>query len=229
MLFIITGASKGLGCELSKIALKNRHDVLGVSRSCSIHSNSYQHSYTDLSNIDELQLLCSNINRIISIYKKVVLVNNAATIGKIDSIGNLEQDAIVLACNLNFLAPFFISKSLVKSLENNEYELMIVNISSGAASKAIDGWSLYCTTKSALKMLGDVIEAESFLNSRKNIRVLLIDPGVIDTKMQDTLRDSSKSHFSKQELFVSYKEQGTLKSPVDAALEVYTKIIGSYE
>jgi len=63
----------------------------------------------------------------------------------------------------------------------------IVNVSSGAAIRPLDGWSAYCTGKAGLAMLTRAIMLE---NTANGIRVFGFQPGTTDTDMQVTIRAS---------------------------------------
>jgi 3-oxoacyl-[acyl-carrier protein] reductase len=64
---------------------------------------------------------------------------------------------------------------------------VIINISSGAATGAIEGWSHYCATKAAVLSLTRCAHKE---NAQDNIRVVGLSPGTVATEMQRTIKDS---------------------------------------
>jgi 3-oxoacyl-[acyl-carrier protein] reductase len=70
----------------------------------------------------------------------------------------------------------------------------IVNVSSGAAHRPLEGWSAYCTGKAALAMLTRAVALE---NGEAGIRVFGFAPGTIDTDMQVTIRASGVNQISK--------------------------------
>ena len=63
----------------------------------------------------------------------------------------------------------------------------IVNISSGAAHRAMEGWSAYCASKAGLAMLTKSLALEY---GPLGIRVFGFAPGIVDTDMQASIRAS---------------------------------------
>ncbi len=70
----------------------------------------------------------------------------------------------------------------------------IVNVSSGAAHRALEGWSAYCASKAGLAMLTKSI-AEEY--GPAGIRVFGFGPGMVDTEMQATVRASGINPISR--------------------------------
>ena len=69
----------------------------------------------------------------------------------------------------------------------------IVNVSSGAAYRPLEGWSAYCAGKAGLAMLTRAIALET---AGKGIRVFGFSPGTIDTEMQVKIRASGMNVIS---------------------------------
>jgi 3-oxoacyl-[acyl-carrier protein] reductase len=69
----------------------------------------------------------------------------------------------------------------------------IVNVSSGAALRPLEGWSAYCAAKAGLAMLTRSIALE---NASKGIRIFGFQPGTTDTDMQVTIRASGVNRVS---------------------------------
>src|SRR5690606_5817181 len=92
----------------------------------------------------------------------------------------------------------------------------VLNISSGAGRNPYEGWSSYCTSKAGLDMFTRCVAAEQ-QSENYPVRVLSIAPGVIDTKMQQVIRDTKPEDFVHLNRFVELKQSGKLVSPGDAA------------
>ena len=69
----------------------------------------------------------------------------------------------------------------------------IVNVSSGAALRPLEGWSAYCSGKAGLAMLTQAIALET---QGKGIRVFGFQPGTTDTDMQVLIRASGINQIS---------------------------------
>ena len=111
------------------------------------------------------------------------------------------------------------SGSAAGLLKQSSPEINIVNISSGAARSAYEGWGEYCTSKSALKMACQVMGAENKSNSR--LCILNLEPGVINTPMQDKVRNSDPKSFPKLSKFTDLHKNGELLEPEEVAIKIY--------
>jgi NAD(P)-dependent dehydrogenase (short-subunit alcohol dehydrogenase family) len=69
----------------------------------------------------------------------------------------------------------------------------VINISSGAAHRALEGWSAYCCAKAGFAMLTTALALET---TRSGVRVFGLAPGVVDTDMQVTIRASGINRVS---------------------------------
>ena len=108
--------------------------------------------------------------------------------------------------------------NFVKKYQKYSNKRTIINISSGAGRRAVDAWSVYCASKSALDMISETIAKEqSFQSPEHQIKIFSIAPGVIDTHMQDQIRAVSADDFSTVEKFISLKENNELSSPEESA------------
>jgi len=70
----------------------------------------------------------------------------------------------------------------------------IVNMSSGAATSALEGWSHYCASKAAVLALTRCTHREY---GAKGIRVVGLSPGTVATDMQVLIRDSGVNPVSR--------------------------------
>lgn len=218
-LYIITGCSKGLGRALKeKLCLDLDNKVLGISRTQMEKRDNFSHLCLDLA---DPQAIIMNLGRIFPSgdFQKMILINNAGSIGEIAPLGKLEPKGIQDIFSLNLIAPAILINGYVKQYQNSESEKIVINISSGAAQKAMDGWSGYCGSKAGLNQLSLVAEEESKLKG-SGIKFYALSPGIIDTEMQSEIRSTSLDNFSRGESFRSLKSQGDLVSPDSVADKV---------
>jgi len=73
---------------------------------------------------------------------------------------------------------------------------VIINLSSGAATNALEGWSHYCATKAAVLSLTKCGHKEW---ADSGIRVVGLSPGTVATDMQEVIRDSGVNPVSKMD------------------------------
>jgi NAD(P)-dependent dehydrogenase (short-subunit alcohol dehydrogenase family) len=69
----------------------------------------------------------------------------------------------------------------------------IVNLSSGAAHKPMEGWSAYCAGKAGLAMVTRSLHLEY---AARGVRAFGFAPGVVDTDMQGAIRASGMNPVS---------------------------------
>lgn len=227
-LYIITGASKGLGKALVKTLIKNpNHKVIGVSRSTIPSTSNYKHVSIDLADLSALQNALPEILPV-GDFDKLVLINNAGWIGEIAPIGKLDPEGINAIHQINIVVPTILMNTFVSNYKGLEARKTVINISSGAAGKAVDGWSGYCASKAALNQMTLVADAESKLYNY-GIRYYALSPGIIDTPMQEDIRSAERENFSQIEKFRNFKSQNELSSPEDTAKKVLYLIENSNE
>jgi|694.fasta_scaffold70054_3 short-subunit dehydrogenase len=163
-LIIITGSKNGLAKKIKK-NLEKKYNVFSISK------NDY-----DLSIYSDVIRLIRKLKKIIK-FKKILFINNAATLGNIDRLGKLNNKKILQTVNLNFLTPFLLVNFFLKKL-NVGY----VNITSGSAFTYKDKLSLYSVTKLATFKLFKYIKKEN-----NEIFVKNLNPGILKTNMNKVL------------------------------------------
>ncbi len=217
-LYIITGVNRGLGEAIFNKLLKNNEAIFAISRTFNssqenlTKSNIYllKHDLSKKITPEVLDVLKKNVK----IYKEIIFINNASTITPIGKIGEFNNDDIENIIYLNTIAPIIITNHLIKYNKN----LTVLNISSGAAKRPITGWSLYCATKSANEMFYETLKEYDF------ITIYNINPGVIDTGMQKTIRNTSSDKMPNVSLFNELYDDNKLQKAEDVAVKVLNYI-----
>jgi NAD(P)-dependent dehydrogenase (short-subunit alcohol dehydrogenase family) len=93
-------------------------------------------------------------------------------------------------------------------------------ISSGAGRQAIPGWGVYCATKAALDRYAEVVSVEQGTRAR----IVAVAPGVINTPMQETIRNADSKRFPVLDTFVQLHQQGALAQPAHVAEQLLSFI-----
>ncbi|BEU86834.1 hypothetical protein TAMA11512_02980 [Selenomonas sp. TAMA-11512] len=135
----------------------------------------------------------------------------------------LSNQRIQEAAQINFVSPMLFCNQLVEICRRHQKKLKIINISSGAANHPIAGWGAYCSTKAAFKMFLDVLAEQGKVGG--DIEVIHVDPGVMDTGMQEQIRSADAKSFPRLAEFQSYKAAGKLRDPDEVAQEIIRKYI----
>ena len=211
----ITGTSRGIGKAIAEILLEYNYIVFGYSRTNTITHQHFTHVKINLSNLKEIQDF--SFPRLKT--KQVLLINNAATIGSIAPLHLKKEEEIVNEYNINIIAPTILCSKFLNAFKNEEK--IMLNISSGASNNSIASWSVYCATKSALDRLTDVIAKEQ----HKGLNIFSIHPGVINTKMQEEIRNVDNNLFPSLQKYINYFMNEELEDANIVAQKLYYIII----
>ena len=133
-----------------------------------------------------------------------LLVHNAAVLGPVGPILDQSPEDWKSHMATNVEGPLFLTQALLPNLVENS---RVVNISSGAAHQGIPGWGMYCTSKAALFMLGQLLKDEL---AQRNIWFGSVRPGIVDTPMQAEIRALEPENFPMVEQFRQHKATGAL-------------------
>jgi 3-oxoacyl-[acyl-carrier protein] reductase len=183
MTVIITGASRGIGFELTKLFLNANYQVIALTR----HTETLE----ALSN-EKLQIISTDLSSKMSIDKAVFaikekhqtidfVINNAGTLVNKPFEDILYTD-LEKTYQVNVFAPFYLSQQLLSVL-GKKTKAHIVNISSIGGfqgSVKFAGLSSYSSSKAALVGLTECM-AEEF--KEKNITVNCLALGAVQTEM----------------------------------------------
>ncbi|MBN9656095.1 (S)-benzoin forming benzil reductase [Halobacillus sp. GSS1] len=221
---VVTGASRGLGEAIARQFILKSVNVVAVSRSGNEELKaladekgvSFHHVSCDLSDLDDLN---EGLNQMIDLVLHkdthyVYLVNNAGVIEPIQTVGQLEAEAVQKHMQVNVTAPILTVNRFIKEANERDISLGIINITSGAAEKTIHGWSTYSSSKAAINRFTQTLALEQ---EGKDHTIFAYSPGVIDTDMQGEIRSSSEDAFADVGKFRKLKEEGELRSPEEVA------------
>lgn len=135
-----------------------------------------------------------------------ILVNNAGVIepiGMIDAVPPADWARLIA---VNLTGAYAMTHHAVRAMQPAGGG-RIVNVSSGAAHRPLEGWSAYCASKAGLAMLTMATDLEG---AEHGIRCFGFAPGVVDTAMQAVIRASGINR-------VSRLPRDSLAQPDDAA------------
>jgi short-subunit dehydrogenase len=172
-IILITGSNGGLGRELVKSLLKENVNKIY----CAVRDIKDAKSLQDLSTkIELLKMDISDIENVesstLNIKNIDLLINNAGV-----NSGKRIFDNSTLDFDVNVMGTLNVTKILSSKLNKNG---TIINITSVLALSNYPILGLYSASKSALHSLTQAMRAEM---SSRNINVLEILPGPIDTNM----------------------------------------------
>ncbi|WP_417899044.1 (S)-benzoin forming benzil reductase [Bacillus haimaensis] len=234
--FIVTGASKGLGEATAQLLLKENNELICIARNDNEElvrlaqelGVALQFMNEDLSEHEKIPGMVMKIIKSINKEKLegIYFINNAGMVDPIKPAGKSDPESMTKSVHLNLLTPMLITNEFLKLTEDWDCKKVIVNISSGAANRPIYGWNTYGTTKAGLDMFTKSVghEQETAANPAT---IISFSPGIMDTDMQGTIRQADKEDFTNVEVFKNYHEKGELRSPVIVAQKMLDLVLSS--
>lgn len=211
MTIIITGTSSGIGKAIAEFYLGQGQRVIGIGRRHTISDAHYTAVNCDLSDLQAVESL--DLRAFVT--GDVLLINNAGILGNVQRLSDQQQPDIANVLAVNTVAPTMLMHHVAR-LCGDDHALTVVNISSGAAHRAIPSWSSYCASKAALEMVSETFYREELEKGRPT-KVYAVSPGVVDTPMQALIRSVDPDDFAASATFHAYKEQDALASPATVA------------
>jgi NAD(P)-dependent dehydrogenase (short-subunit alcohol dehydrogenase family) len=194
---LVTGASRGLGegaaralaREGAKVMLLARDGDLAqtVARDIAQAGGRAEALACDVSDYPSVERAVADTRERLGGLD--ILVNNAGVIEPIAPLA--ESDPAVWARNIqiNLIGAYYVVRAVLDRLLQTGGT--IVNISSGAAHRPLEGWSSYCAGKAGLAML-----TRSLVLETSGLRLFSFSPGTIDTDMQVKIRASGLNQVS---------------------------------
>lgn len=214
-MYIVTGISRGLGKAIVSQLLEAGETVLGIGRSHDFSNPNFSFLSCDFRNNEAVHNLKIDLPE-----GPITLINNAGVIGTIQRISDQKSLDTQEVMQVNVIAPMVLLHKVYRQVSDPS-NFTLVNISSGAANRAIPSWANYCASKAALNMLTETFYLEE--KEKENYpKVYAIAPGVVDTDMQVQIRAASETDFSSVENFREMKLTNSLFSPDLAANKMLT-------
>lgn len=222
-LALITGGSRGLGKSLVTQLSGKGWTVKEFSRS----GEGDTHIDGDLSKPETMN---RELKTIMESYKReeireFLFIHNAAVLEPIKKFEQLNFDDFERHYNINIKSLILLLKRVMNRYRECDIKKSVINISSGAALKGHAGWTLYCMSKAASENLFNAIYREE-IEQEFPYRVFNYDPSIMDTTMQQEIRNAKSEDFPELERFLNFKKDGKLSNPDDVA-EDLIRIINS--
>ncbi|OPJ57237.1 (S)-benzoin forming benzil reductase [Alkalithermobacter paradoxus] len=230
---IVTGTSRGIGEAIIRELIQKDNHLFCISRKKNMSLISEANSKGvnldyfeyDLNNLCDIDKLMNGIFEKVDMIRArgIYLINNAGIISPIKIIDKCDKYDIIKNINVNLTAPMLMVSNFIRLAKDIDAEKRIINISSGAASNPIEGWSCYCSSKSGLDMFTQCVGQEE-MNKEYPTKIISFAPGIVDTNMQKEIRSSSEEDFPNLETFIDFKDKGKLKAAKDVA-KVIKKVL----
>lgn len=220
-LFIVTGASRGLGRAIAEQLLRPGHVVLGISRQAPPAPPGLEQWACDLADplpvAARLQAWLEASDG--GSFASAALINNAAVLADPKPLREADAAALSASVRVGLEAPLLLTAAFLRATRNWRADKRVLHISSGLGRRAMASQGPYCAVKAALDHLARAQALEEALRSN-GAKVCSLAPGVIDTDMQVQLRGADPASFPDHEAFMQMKSGGRLDSPAAAAAKV---------
>lgn len=228
-LFILTGASRGMGLAMARKLLKPGNTLLCISRKANdtlaaqakLAGTPLQQWTQDLARGADTSARLEQWLREQAHggFASAVLINNAGMIPRIGPLSDADADDLRQGLRVGLEAPMLLTAVFLRATENWPARRKVLNISSGLGRKAMASQSIYCAAKAGMDHFTRCVALEEALKPN-GAAVCSLAPGVIDTDMQVQLRGADASAFPDQQNFINLKDKGQLTSPDEAAARI---------
>jgi 3-oxoacyl-[acyl-carrier protein] reductase len=198
---IVTGASRGIGAAAAIALGEAGASVVLAARSVAQAEANAQRIGAaggkaaaiacDVADYDSCRRLVTETMRRFG--PPDVLVNNAGVIEPIAMTGEADPTEWARSIQINLIGAYYAIRAVLPGMIERGHG-DIINVSSGAAMRPLEGWGAYCAGKAGLAMLTRSIDLE---HRAAGIRVFGFQPGTTDTDMQVTIRASGINMISR--------------------------------
>lgn len=205
-LFLVTGASSGLGratlLELNKLGAK----VIGIGRNLELLNQVKNSSifpdniYLEIFDFNQTEEISIFLKEIVKKYGKLNGVAHFAGIGKLYPLRATSLEMLKEIFELNFFSSYEIVRVMNDKRFKNSDEFSIVLTSSISSIRSFEGLSAYGMSKGAVNSL---VVSSALELAKSNVRINSILPGHIETNMTNSLAELQSEEY-KNELINSY-------------------------
>jgi len=198
---VVTGASRGIGAATAEalagegaavvLAARTSEAIEALAANIRDAGGRAEAVTCDVARYDDVT---AAVERCRSAFGRIdIVVNNAGVIDPVAHVGEVDPEAWDRVIDINVKGVFHgIRAALPAMVEAGGGTA--VNISSGAATSALEGWSHYCASKAAVLMLTRATHKEY---AARGIRVVGLSPGTVATQMQRVIKASGVNPVSR--------------------------------
>jgi NAD(P)-dependent dehydrogenase (short-subunit alcohol dehydrogenase family) len=187
---LITGASRGIGAATARAFAAEGANVAllarGTQEIADLAGEIGERALAIPCDVARWQEVAQAVDACVDTFGGLdVVVANAGIIEPIGALAEVEPDGWAQVIDVNVKGVHHLLRAVLPIMLATGSGT-ILTISSGAAHRALPGWSAYCTSKAAAKMLTEACHAEY----GETIRVMGLSPGTVATQMQRDIKAS---------------------------------------
>ncbi len=215
----VTGGGRGIGRATAlalaeqgaavAIVSRTQSDIDAVIAEVRAHGGKAIASLLDVSNWDMVHWTAQQIEAALGPID--ILINNAGVLEPLGKSWETDPEQVGRLFDINLSGAYYCMRAVLPGMIQRGRGV-VINVSSGAAVSVAPGWSAYAASKAGLDHLTRNVAAEL---QDSAVRVYSLHPGLVDTKMQETLRASTPDQLppARRQYFVDQKEQGRVAAP----------------
>lgn len=216
---LITGVSRGLGAALCDQLYAAGDCVVGIGRSFTAAQREQAGErlvlrQAELSHPETLPAQ-TELAGLLAGATTAALIHNAAVVTPIGALGALPPAEVSSAVAVNLTAPMLLTNAFLGALPP-ELPATVLFVSSGAAHRPVAGWSVYGASKRGGEAFFEAVAEQV---GDRPVTVASVNPGVMDTGMQQAIREvaAGDDWFPEGDRFLSLHDHGDLPDPANVA------------
>ena len=228
-LYLLTGASRGMGAAIAARLLQPENTLLCISRrpdpalSAQAEASGVRCDQWAL-DLADAPAAASRIEAWLGSFEpgsvaSATLINNAALLPRIGPLGDAIAAELAAALRVGLEAPLLLTAAFLRTTRDWAVAKRVLNISSGLGRRPMAAQAPYCGAKAGLDHFSRCVALEE-AGRPHGARIVSLAPGVIDTDMQVQLRSADPQGFPDRGNFIGLKEQGQLATADAAAAKV---------
>ena len=195
---LITGASRGIGAAAAREFARAGANVVLLARSreeiADLAGEIGEQALAVPCDVSRYWEVAAAVDAATQTFGPVdVLINNAGVIEPIASLVDSDPAAWTKVVEINTIGVYHGMRAVLPGMMARGSGT-ILTVSSGAASRPLEGWSHYCTSKAAVKMLTDCAHLEA---GAQGVRAIGLSPGTVATEMQVQIKASGVNRVSR--------------------------------
>jgi benzil reductase ((S)-benzoin forming) len=213
-LFILTGASRGMGLAMAHQLLVPGHTLLCISRSeppaLAQHARQagaallqWRHDLAESSALGP-RLEAWLREQSSTDWRSATLINNAGVIARIGPLREADPADLAHALRVGLEAPLLLTSAFLRATDGWPAERRVLNISSGLGRRPMASQAAYCAAKAGMDHFSRCVALEEALKTG-GAKICSLAPGVIDTGMQLQLRSADQAAFPDRDSFARLK------------------------
>jgi NAD(P)-dependent dehydrogenase (short-subunit alcohol dehydrogenase family) len=232
-LYILTGASRGMGLAMAEQLLGPDNHLLCISRhtvdaltakAAGLNCLLAQWPLDLQDGVAASERLTHWLDSLsVSDFGSATLINNAGVIPDIAPLSGTDPAQLIRALRVGLEAPMLMTGAFLRATEHWSVPRKVLNISSGLGRRAMASQTAYCAAKAGMDHFTRCLALEEAIKPF-GAKVCSLAPGVIDTDMQVQLRSANATAFPDQTSFLNLHKNGQLSTPAEAAAMVLARL-----